>query len=83
MRYALRDIHLRYPNDAFDVRAHQRQNPSTGGVVTVFHMMCGDCPEELYTPGPGDTLGNFEVHLNDHVHRGRVHARMQPRRSMF
>ncbi|KAH9854297.1 hypothetical protein C2E23DRAFT_66872 [Lenzites betulinus] len=44
MHNALQDTHLRYPYDAFDVTAHLRQNPSTGGVVTVFRMICGDCP---------------------------------------
>lgn len=93
-------MRMRYPNDALDVVAQQQLNPSTGGVVTVFRMVCGDCPgkvrtcnllyqrsltgrSQLYIPGPGDTLSNFEIHLKNRNHRGRVQFRSQPRRSLL
>ncbi|OJT09571.1 hypothetical protein TRAPUB_13948 [Trametes pubescens] len=41
-------MRMRYPNDALDVVAHQHLNPSTGGVVTVFRLVCGDCPGKPY-----------------------------------
>ncbi|KAL1951729.1 hypothetical protein VTO73DRAFT_878 [Trametes versicolor] len=83
LRGALADMRMRYPNDALDVVAQQQLNPSTAGVVTVFRMVCGDCPGKLYIPGPGDTLSNFEIHLKNHNHRGRVQFRSQPRRSLL
>ncbi|KZV84891.1 hypothetical protein EXIGLDRAFT_271647 [Exidia glandulosa HHB12029] len=32
---------------------------------------------QLYIPGPGDSFGNFEVHLRNRLHRARVTARME------
>lgn len=32
---------------------------------------------QLYTPGPAETLANFEVHLKNRLHRSKVNARVQ------
>lgn len=39
-------------------------------------IKCLDCPGKLYTPGPGMTTDNFEVHLKNRGHRERVNARV-------
>lgn len=31
-----------------------------------------------YTPGPGESLQNFEVHLKNRQHRQKVNARLNP-----
>jgi SWI/SNF-related matrix-associated actin-dependent regulator of chromatin subfamily B protein 1 len=38
-------------------------------------IRCHDCPGKLYTPGPGMTVENFEVHLKNRQHRERVDRR--------
>ncbi|KAJ2977221.1 hypothetical protein NUW54_g10125 [Trametes sanguinea] len=83
LHQAVRDARLRYPGHVFDVVARLVPNPSTGGQVTLFRLVCGDCPGKLYSPGPGDTLSNFEIHLKNVHHRRRVEDRMQPRRSLL
>ena len=32
--------------------------------------------KQLYTPGPGETLSNYEVHLKNRMHRYRVNERL-------
>lgn len=39
-------------------------------------IRCHDCPGKLYTPGPGMTVENFEVHLKNRQHRDRVGSRV-------
>ena len=36
------------------------------------------CAFQHYTPGPGETLQNFEVHLKNRQHRAKVNARLHP-----
>ncbi|CAG8973274.1 hypothetical protein HYALB_00000035 [Hymenoscyphus albidus] len=38
-------------------------------------IRCQGCPGKLYTPGPEETVDNFEVHLKNRQHRERVDAR--------
>ncbi|KAI9751420.1 MAG: hypothetical protein M4579_006085 [Chaenotheca gracillima] len=38
-------------------------------------IRCNDCPGKLYTPGPGTTVENFEVHLKNKAHRERIEKR--------
>ena len=38
-------------------------------------IKCLDCPWKLYTPGPGGTVDNFEIHLKNRLHRERVEWR--------
>lgn len=37
-----------------------------------------DAVAQHYTPGPGETLQNFEVHLKNRQHRQKVNARLNP-----
>ncbi|KAB8239183.1 hypothetical protein BDV23DRAFT_80841 [Aspergillus alliaceus] len=39
-------------------------------------IRCHDCPGKLYTPGPGTTVDNFEVHLRNRQHKERVEERL-------
>ncbi|KAJ5811497.1 hypothetical protein N7474_007798 [Penicillium riverlandense] len=39
-------------------------------------IRCHDCPGKLYTPGPGMTVDNFEVHLRNRQHKERVDERI-------
>ncbi|KAF7716139.1 SWI/SNF chromatin-remodeling complex subunit snf5 [Penicillium ucsense] len=39
-------------------------------------IRCHDCPGKLYTPGPGMTVDNFEVHLRNRQHKERVEERI-------
>lgn len=40
-------------------------------------IRCVDCPGKLYTPGPGETVDNFEIHLKNRIHRERVEGRLR------
>jgi len=40
-------------------------------------LRCHDCPGKLYTPGPGMSVENFEVHLKNRVHRAKVEERVR------
>lgn len=40
-------------------------------------LRCHDCPGKLYTPGPGMSVENFEVHLKNRLHRGKVEERVR------
>nr|BAM72038.1 Snf5 [Coprinopsis cinerea] len=60
----------KYPNDKFDVILRKTStNPE-------WRIKCLDCPGKLYTPGPGETLNNYEVHLKNRLHRQRVNERL-------
>ncbi|KAK7042455.1 hypothetical protein R3P38DRAFT_2890583 [Favolaschia claudopus] len=42
-----------------------------------WRIKCLDCPGKLYTPGPGETLNNYEIHLRNRLHRRRVNERVR------
>ncbi|KAF9011896.1 hypothetical protein BDQ17DRAFT_1321887 [Cyathus striatus] len=62
----------RYPNDRFEVILRKVGSSST----PEWRIKCSDCPGKLYTPGPGETLSNYEVHLKNRIHRQRVNERV-------
>ncbi|PCH37509.1 SNF5-domain-containing protein [Wolfiporia cocos MD-104 SS10] len=66
---AMREMQNRYPDDLFEVFLRRQPTPE-------WRLKCLDCPGKLYTPGPGDTLLNYEVHLKNRQHRQRVAARV-------
>ncbi|KAJ5690649.1 hypothetical protein N7462_005041 [Penicillium macrosclerotiorum] len=45
-------------------------------INTSPRIRCHDCPGKLYTPGPGMTVDNFEVHLRNRQHKERVEERL-------
>jgi SWI/SNF-related matrix-associated actin-dependent regulator of chromatin subfamily B protein 1 len=67
---------------------HSAVDPATGQPVpaneSTRHLphkylpriKCLDCPGKLYTPGPGEGVENFEVHLKIRKHRDEVEARL-------
>lgn len=66
------EMHAKYPDDKFEVTL--RKVATTGTVE--WRIKCLDCPGKLYTPGPGETLQNYEVHLRNRQHRQKVNARL-------
>ncbi|KIY49790.1 hypothetical protein FISHEDRAFT_40581 [Fistulina hepatica ATCC 64428] len=62
----------RYPDDRFEAILRKGQAPTPE-----WRIKCLDCPGKLYTPGPGETLTNYEVHLKNRQHRQRVNERLQ------
>ena len=75
-----------YPDDLLE--AVPRRTPAGAQSGQEWRIKCLDCPgkvgvsqrfvgpsvsfQQLYTPGPGETLGNFGIHLNNRVHRQNV-----------
>ena len=64
-------LKARYPNDRFEIQ--QRPRPAAVAGVPPppppaqpeWRVRCLDCPGKLYTPGPGESLNNFEAR-NEH-----------------
>lgn len=72
LNQAMTEMHAKYPDDKFEVTL--RKVATTGTVE--WRIKCLDCPGKLYTPGPGETLQNYEVHLRNRQHRQKVNARL-------
>jgi len=68
---AMAEMQAKYPDDKFEVLL-RRPN----GTTPEWRVRCLDCPGKLYTPGPGESLNNYEVHLKNRQHRGKVQARL-------
>jgi len=64
---ATQSMRSKYPDDLFILK---RING------TEWRIKCSDCPGKLYTPGPGETLSNYEVHLKNRQHRQKVNDRV-------
>lgn len=45
-------------------------------VVMHRRILNGAFLQQLYTPGPGETLTNYEVHLKNRQHRQKVNSRL-------
>ncbi|KAF8958931.1 hypothetical protein BDZ97DRAFT_1839880, partial [Flammula alnicola] len=69
---AMQAMQARYPNDRFEVILRKVNASST----PEWRIKCLDCPGKLYTPGPGETLSNYDVHLKNRQHRQRVNDRL-------
>lgn len=54
-----------------------RQQPLPPNAMAAWlpRIKCNDCPNKLYTPGPENTVENFEVHLKNVRHRENVQMR--------
>ncbi|KAL5614796.1 hypothetical protein BROUX41_004885 [Berkeleyomyces rouxiae] len=94
---SLNELAKTYPYDSFEaLMKYSAVNPDTEqqippsqppppNAVYMFlpRVRCKDCPGKLYTPGPGQTATNFEVHLKNRQHRDKVDLRIgHPTRSM-
>ncbi|EPQ51859.1 SNF5-domain-containing protein [Gloeophyllum trabeum ATCC 11539] len=69
---AMQAMRERYPQDRFETIL-KKLNPNAS---PEWRIKCLDCPGKLYTPGPGETLSNYEVHLKNRQHRQRVTNRV-------
>ncbi|KZS96944.1 hypothetical protein SISNIDRAFT_450717 [Sistotremastrum niveocremeum HHB9708] len=69
----LEHLRLLYPNDRFEIVARRAQGPNADREE--WRIKCQDCPGKLYIPGPEETLGNFEIHLQNRQHKQRVTSR--------
>ncbi|KAK1756063.1 SNF5-like protein [Echria macrotheca] len=90
---ALEELQKRQPDDRFEgVMRYCTINPKNGEPLPVVagreypadgeyfylaRIRCLDCTGKLYTPGPGETVENFEVHIRNRHHRDRVEERGQ------
>ncbi|KAF8241040.1 SNF5-domain-containing protein [Tricholoma matsutake] len=63
---------VKYPSDKFEIILRKVNATS----APEWRIKCSDCPGKLYTPGPGETLSNYEVHLKNRQHRQRVNDRL-------
>ncbi|OBZ66973.1 hypothetical protein A0H81_13301 [Grifola frondosa] len=72
LQEAMVAMQVRYPDDHLEVTS--RKGASSG--TPEWRIKCVDCPGKLYTPGPGETLSNFEVHLKNRQHRAKVNSRI-------
>lgn len=43
----------------------------------MFSWISDGASSQLYTPGPGETLQNYEVHLKNRLHRQKVNTRLE------
>jgi len=68
---ALQGMRGKYPDDRFEAILRR-----TTGNPPDWRIRCLDCPGKLYTPGPGESLSNYEVHLRNRQHRQRVNERL-------
>ncbi|GLA46371.1 SWI/SNF chromatin-remodeling complex subunit [Aspergillus niger] len=84
-------LKLSYPNDSFEgvmrytavdtetMLPVANSNSQPGHKLKYQYLpriRCHDCPGKLYTPGPGTTVDNFEVHLRNRQHKERVEERV-------
>lgn len=69
---ALQAMRAKYPKDRFELTT--KKGTTSGNPE--WRVKCLDCPGKLYTPGPGETLSNYEVHLKNRQHRQRVSERL-------
>ncbi|KDN48178.1 SNF5-domain-containing protein [Tilletiaria anomala UBC 951] len=74
----------KYPHDRFEIYLRPKQAGGVGPSVTPeWRMRCLDCPGKLYTPGPGESLNNFEIHLKNRAHRAAVAKRRETQQQEY
>ncbi|KAI5292966.1 SWI/SNF chromatin-remodeling complex subunit, partial [Ascosphaera atra] len=88
---ALQALNSNYPRDSFEAVMRYSAVDSEAGIPIpnpaaanksnikyyyIPRIRCHDCPGKLYTPGPMQTVDNFEVHLKNRQHKERVEARL-------
>jgi SWI/SNF-related matrix-associated actin-dependent regulator of chromatin subfamily B protein 1 len=73
MRYSAVDMRTELPTS---MPPAGQPIPANVKFMYLPRIRCLDCPGKLYTPGPGMTVENFEVHLKNKQHREKVDARV-------
>nr|CDI55247.1 related to SNF5-component of SWI/SNF transcription activator complex [Melanopsichium pennsylvanicum 4] len=69
-------LKARYPNDRFEIQQRPRPAGVAAPLAPEWRVRCLDCPGKLYTPGPDESLNNFEIHLRNRLHRANVNKRV-------
>jgi SWI/SNF-related matrix-associated actin-dependent regulator of chromatin subfamily B protein 1 len=66
-----------FPTDFFTIAKRPRTAQDTFDTPreSFLRIRCHDCPGRQYALGPGLSLHNFEVHLNNRQHRAAVNSR--------
>jgi SWI/SNF-related matrix-associated actin-dependent regulator of chromatin subfamily B member 1 len=83
----MKALQAKYPEDLFELTISRisdgwrvKCSDCPGKVRTLLHslwwMFFNYVRLQLYTPGPNETLGNFEVHLKNRQHRMKVIDRL-------
>lgn len=85
----MKDMQTKYPDDKFEVILRKTANSQIpewrvkcldcpGKVCPSYHTPRAEISPsvQLYTPGPGETLTNYEVHLKNRQHRQKVNNRV-------
>jgi SWI/SNF-related matrix-associated actin-dependent regulator of chromatin subfamily B protein 1 len=80
MRHSAVDIYTELPTPAPPAG---QSTPANIKWMYLPRIRCQDCPGKLYTPGPGMTVENFEVHLKNRQHRDKVDSRVARRGGGF
>lgn len=82
------EMQAKYPDDKFEVLLRRPNGSTPEWRVRCLDCPGKVCPPgyttragltalvQLYTPGPGESLNNYEVHLKNRQHRGKVQARL-------
>ncbi|PWN50706.1 SNF5-domain-containing protein [Violaceomyces palustris] len=73
---AAKALRAKYPNDKFEIQPRPRPPGTPMPPVPEWRIRCMDCPGKLYTPGPNESLNNFEIHLKNRTHRAAVVKRV-------
>jgi len=96
LQEALQALQVNYPNDLFEgcmknaavrrdtneiLRQDNATEPENIKHQWLPRIKCIDCPGKLYTAGPDNPAGNFEVHLRNRAHMGKVEARIAKKRA--
>ncbi|KDQ13788.1 hypothetical protein BOTBODRAFT_360492 [Botryobasidium botryosum FD-172 SS1] len=77
IRTCLETLKAEHPHDDFFALPRPVPPNAPTGAPLEWRLKCVDCPGKLYTPGPEESLQNFEVHLKNRMHRGNVNKRIQ------
>ncbi|TCD69938.1 SWI/SNF chromatin-remodeling complex subunit [Steccherinum ochraceum] len=72
LKDAMAAMQAKYPDDRFEIIL----KPVPTSPTPEWRIKCKDCPGKLYTPGPGESLQNYEVHLKNRQHRHKVTQRI-------
>jgi SWI/SNF-related matrix-associated actin-dependent regulator of chromatin subfamily B member 1 len=74
MRYSVVDQNTKQ-NIKLDTVSTASPLPSGYKAQYVPRIRCVDCPGKLYNAGPGRSVDNFQMHLNNRGHRANVEKR--------
>lgn len=70
---AANELRASHPDDRFEIIPRPSK---TNAGETEWRIRCHDCPGKIYTPGPGETLENFRIHVANRGHRANVNGRL-------